>query len=252
MSTLRVLIVDDEPRARQFLRKMMMGEPDVEIVGECANGYEAIRQVRATRPDVMFLDVQMPELDGFDVLKKLHGAQMPALVFVTAYEKYALRAFEEHALDYLLKPFDRERFSRTLQRVRTESHLGQKERLAALLAQISEPATYLARMVVKHDGRMRLLATGDIECFESEDNYVRLYSGGDSYLVRETLGRLEMRLDPMRFIRVHRRALINVERLKEIQTGFHGEYYLLLASGKQLTLSRTYRDSFFKKFGHKM
>jgi two-component system, LytTR family, response regulator len=247
MSSLRVLIVDDELRARQFLRKMMMNEPDVEIVAECANGYEAIAKVRDTRPDVMFLDVQMPQLNGFDVLEKLHGEQMPAIVFVTAYEKYALRAFQEHALDYLLKPFDRERFRVTLRRARTEAmHLAQKDRVAALLANL--PSTYLERIVVKRAGRMVLIRASDIDSFESDDNYVRLYSGPDSYLVRETLSSFEKRLDPGRFIRVHRRAMINVEKLKEIQSGFHGEYNLLLINGRQLPLSRTYRDRFFTKF----
>lgn len=248
--SLRVLIVDDEPRARHLLRRLIETDPALEIVGECANGYEAIELVHSTRPDLMFLDVQMPELNGFDVLDRLD--HLPAVVFVTAFDSHAIRAFEKNALDYLLKPFDKERFLVTLQRAKSEigRKSAQPERLAALLDRMGKANDYLHRIAVKRNGRMFLIPTAEIECIEAEDNYVRISYGDTSYLLRETLGNLADKLDPKRFMRVHRCALMNIEKLEHAETGFHGQYHLVLSNGKQLTLSRTYRDNFFNTFGH--
>jgi len=200
----------------------------------------------------MFLDVQMPELSGFDVLRKL--AYRPAVVFVTAFDKYAVRAFDEHALDYLLKPFDQERLAETLRRATTaiehRQDSDQSVRLSALLAQLEQRPRYLERVAVKRNGRIRLLAMAEIDCLESDDNYVRVTSGDVSYLLRDSLTRFEEKLDPLYFIRVHRCAIVNVTKLEHIETSFRGEYKLVLNSGKRLTLSRSYRDNFFEKFGH--
>jgi len=251
-SDLRVLIIDDEPRARSFIRKLLLADPSVEIAGECANGYEAIRAIKAIKPDLILLDVQMPELDGFAVLKQLRPEEMPAVIFVTAYDQYALRAFEEHALDYLLKPFDQERFSRTLQhaKLRIVEQKNVQATITHLLANERCRSTYFKRITVKRNGRMLLLRAQDIEWIEAEDNYVLLHSGKDAYILRQTLSNIEGRLDPDNFIRVHRGAIVNIEALKEVQPGFSGAYGLELKSGTKLRLSRSYREKFFEKFGY--
>jgi two-component system LytT family response regulator len=249
--TLRVLIIDDEPRARSFIRKLLLADSSVEIAGECANGYEAIRAIKTKAPDLIFLDVQMPEVDGFTVLEQLLPEEVPAVVFVTAFDRYALRAFEEHALDYLLKPFDQERFSRTLQHAKlrtSERRSAQQVSIGRLLASVRRP--YLDRITVKRSGRMLLLPVQDIEWIEAEDNYVLLHSGKDAYMLRQTLSNIEDRLDPDSFIRVHRGAIVNIEALKEFQLGFSGTYELELKSGAKLSLSRGYRERFFGKFGY--
>jgi two-component system, LytTR family, response regulator len=250
---LRILIIDDEPRARSFIRKLLLNDPSVEIDGECANGYEAIRAIKTVRPDLIFLDVQMPELDGFAVLEQLQPEEVPAVIFVTAYDQYALRAFETHALDYLLKPFDQERFSRTLEHAKLrigERKNAHQEAIAQLLANENRRSAYLKRITVKRNGRMLLLRAQDIEWIEAEDNYVLLHSGKDAYILRQTLSNLEGRLDPESFIRVHRSAIVNIEALKEVQPGFSGAYGLELNSGAKLRLSRGYREKFFQKFGY--
>jgi two-component system, LytTR family, response regulator len=252
-SDLRVLIIDDEPRARSFIRKLLLDHPSVEIAGECANGYEAIRAIKAIKPDLIFLDVQMPELDGFAVLEQLRPEEVPAVIFVTAYDQYALRAFEEHALDYLLKPFDQERFFRTLQHAKRrigEQKNVQRATITQLLDNERRRSTYFKRITVKRNGRMLLLRAQDIEWIEAEDNYVLLHSGKDSYILRQTLSNIEGRLDPDNFIRVHRGAIVNIEALKEVQPGFSGAYGLELKSGTKLRLSRSYRERFFEKFGY--
>jgi two-component system, LytTR family, response regulator len=250
---LRVLIIDDEPRARSFIRKLLLADSSVEIAGECANGYEAIRAIKTKAPDLIFLDVQMPEVDGFTVLERLLPEEVPAVVFVTAFDRYALRAFEEHALDYLLKPFDQERFSRTLQHVKlriAERKSSQQAGIALLVANERRSSAYVERITVKRNGRMLLLRAQDIEWIEAEDNYVLLYSGKEAYILRETLSNIERRLDPQSFIRVHRCAIVNIEALKEFRPGFHGTYGIELKSGIKLRLSRGYREKFFERFGY--
>lgn len=250
---LRLLIVDDEPRARSLIRKMVRADSEVEIVAECANGYEAVAAVKERTADVMFLDVQMPEMDGFAVLRNLDGWELPAIVFVTAYDQYALRAFEVHALDYLLKPFDKERFLRTLQRakaqLRAATGFAQSQRIAELLERTKTAGSYLERIALKENGRVVLLKVSEIDWIEAEENYVRLHAGERSHMMRQSLTELESKLNPQQFSRVHRSAVINLAGLKEIRPQFHGEYRLLLQNGAQLTLTRTYRDRFFAKFG---
>jgi len=250
---MRVLIIDDEPRARNFVRKLLVGDFSVEIAGECANGYEAIRAIKTKRPDLIFLDVQMPEMDGFTVLERLGAEETPAVIFVTAYDQYALRAFEQHAFDYLLKPFDRERFFRTLEHAKlriAERKSTQHAAIAQLLASEQWRRAHLNRITVKRNGRILLVRTHDIEWIEAEDNYVLLHSGKEAYILRQTLSNIQNRLDPDTFIRVHRSAIVNIEALKELQPGFDGAFGLELKSGTKLRLSRGYRESFFQKFGH--
>lgn len=250
---MRVVIIDDEPRARNFIRKLLVSDFSVEIAGECANGYDAIRAIKAKRPDLIFLDVQMPEIDGFMVLEGLDPEEMPAVIFVTAYDQYALRAFEQHALDYLLKPFDQERFFRTLEHAKlriSERKSAQQSAIAQLLASEQHRRTCLNRITVKRNGRIQLLPTHTIDWIEAEDNYVLLHCGKDAYMLRQTLSNIEARLDPETFIRVHRSAIVNVEALKELQPGFDGAYGLELKDGTKLRLSRSYREGFFEKFGH--
>jgi len=249
---MRVLIIDDEPRARNFMRKLLVDDLSVEIAGECADGYEAIQAIKAKTPDLIFLDVQMPEIDGFTVLERLRPDEIPAVIFVTAYDQYALRAFEQHALDYLLKPFDQERFSRTLEhaKLRIAERKSTQPAIAQLLASEQRRRAYLNRITVKRNGRILLVPTQDIEWIEAEDNYVLLHSGKEAYMLRQTLSNIQNRLDPDTFIRVHRSAIINIEALKELQPGFDGAYGLELKSGTKLRLSRGYRERFFEKFGY--
>ena len=249
---MRVLIIDDEPRARNFIRKLLLADTSVEIADECANGYEAIRAIKTKAPDLIFLDVQMPEIDGFMVLKRLDHEEMPAVIFVTAYDRYALRAFEQHALDYLLKPFDQERFSRTLEHAKmriSERKSAQHAAIAQLLASQQHRRNCLNRITVKRNGRILLLPTHDIDWIEAEDNYVLLHCGKDAYILRQTLSNIQNRLDPDTFIRVHRSAIVNIEALRELRLGFDGAYGVELKNGTKLRLSRGYRERFFEKFG---
>jgi two-component system LytT family response regulator len=227
---------------------MLRASRDFELVGECANGYEAVEAVRGFRPDLMLLDVQMPELDGFGVLERIEPEQMPEVVFVTAYDQYALKAFEVQALDYLLKPFDEDRLLNTLNRarLRLEQQGGRpRQDIAALLERVKPPKDYVERFVVRLSGRILLLAVEDVDWIEAEDKYVRLHAKGTSYLMRDTIARLQSSLNPRRFIRVHRSAIVKVDSVKEILPDFHGDHEIVLLTGERLRLSRTYRDSFF-------
>jgi two-component system LytT family response regulator len=243
---IKVLIVDDEPLARDRLQKLLEAEPDVTVLGQCSNGKEAVKTIREKTPDLVFLDVQMPELDGFGVLSSLEAEHMPVIIFVTAHDKFALKAFEVHAVDFLLKPFDRERFQTALKRAK--QRIGQKQpgeldqRLAALLAEIKPEATALERMAVKTSGRVIFVKTSDIDWIEAADNYVNLHVGSESHLHRETLTALAERLPSKKFMRISRSTIVNVDRIKELQPLFHGEYAVILRNGTTLTLSRSYRD----------
>ena len=250
----RTLIVDDELLARERLRQLLLNEPEVEIAGECTDGREAVQTIRQEKPDLIFLDVQMPELDGFGVLQEIGDGPMPVIVFVTAHDKFALRAFEVHAVDYLLKPFDRERFQAALQRaleqVRHRTSGALDQRLSDLLAELKSPAKSksIERLAVKSGGRVVLLKVEDIDWIEAADNYVELHVGKQSHLLREKLSTLETRLAPEKFVRISRSTIVNVERVKELQSLFRGEYALILQSGERLTLSRSYRDK-LREFG---
>jgi two-component system LytT family response regulator len=243
---MRVLIVDDERIARNRLIALLEAEPDVEIVGECANGREAIDALSHTDPDVVFIDIQMPGADGLAVVRSIPAQKTPLIVFVTAYEKYAIEAFEVRAFDYLLKPFDRERFQRTLANVRREMARGRKpnlpKRLASLLDTI-ESRPKLERLAIRNKGHVTFLRPESIDWIEAADNYVCLHCGATTHVMRETMNALEARLDSSRFVRIHRSTIVNADRIRELQPWFRGDYRVILHDGTALTLSRTYRQS---------
>jgi two-component system LytT family response regulator len=231
-----------------MIREMLAGDSDVEIVAECANGREAVEAIRSLSPDLIFLDIQMPELGGFEVLESFEANQVaPYVIFATAYDQYAVRAFEVHAFDYLLKPFDEERFNVAWHRAKAQIKLdrtGERDRhILALLEELKAGPRYLERLVVKTGGRVFFLDVSEILCIEAEGNYVRVYDQTKHYLLRETISGLEEQLDPKQFLRIHRSAIVKIDKIKELQPWFHGEYRIILENGKQLTLSRNYRTN---------
>jgi two-component system LytT family response regulator len=246
---IRVLIVDDEPLARKRIKRMLGGDPEVEVIGDCASGQQALAMIREGEPDLVFLDIQMPEMDGFSVLEALAPERLPLIIFVTAYDQYALRAFEFYALDYLLKPFDRERFEKAMRRAREripkEKGDELNQRTIALLEEIKARSGYLGRLVVKSGGRVFFIKTEEIDWIEAEGKYVRLHVGRESHLLREAIGSLEAQLDPARFLRIHRSTIVNIDRIQELQPWFHNEYRVILRDGTELMLSRGCR----KKLG---
>jgi len=250
---IRALIADDEALARKFIRRMLKENRDFEIIGECSNGKETVAMIRKERPDVVFLDVQMPEMDGLAVLESIGIEQLPEIIFTTAYEQYAIRAFELHALDYLLKPFDQGRFRDAIkyakERFRSDRHNEGRMQLGALLENLKNKAQYLERLVIKGAGRITFLRTAEINWSEADDKYVHLHTSKASPMVRQTLSAMEAQLDPAKFRRVHRSAIVNVERIAELQPLFSGEYSILLQDGTKLILSRNYKDKLFELLG---
>ena len=243
--TIRAAIVDDEPLARRRIRNLLTQVRDVEVIAECANGREAIESLEESPPDLLFLDIQMPEIDGFDVLQAIGVGRVPVVIFVTAYDQFALRAFEAHALDYLLKPFDDERFEAALQRARARIRQQQgrdlDRRLHALLEEVRGDRDYLRRLVVPTGDRSIFIRTDQIDWIEAERNYIRLHVGGRAYLLRENLSRIESALNPTTFCRIHRSTIVNVDRIQAVESLFHGEYLLVLHDGTKLTSGRSYR-----------
>jgi len=242
---IRTLIVDDESLARERLRQLLQDKPEIEIIGECADGQEAVTALEKDRPDLVFLDIQMPELDGFGVLKAIRAEPMPVIVFVTAHDQFALRAFEVHAVDYLLKPFDRERFgialNHALEQVKQRGRTGISEKQSAVLAEL-KPAKPVERLAVKTGGRVFLIKVPDIDWIEAAHNYVELHVDKQTHMLRDTLNAIEARLPSDQFVRISRSVIVNIERIKELQPLFYGEYAIILQSGVRLTLSRRYRD----------
>ena len=243
--SIRVLIVDDEPLACERIRTLLAAEPDVEIAAECRNGAEALRAIGKLTPDLVFLDIQMPELTGFEVLDRMNPAHVPVIIFVTAYDQYALKAFEVCALDYLLKPFDRDRFTRALTRARAEldrRKAGQvNEQVLKLISELQKSKTYVEKLIVRAGGRVFFLRIDEIDWIEAAGNYVRLHAGKEEHLYRETMTNLESQLNPERFARIHRSTIVNVERIKELQPWFRGDYQIVLRDNRKLVLSRSYR-----------
>jgi two-component system LytT family response regulator len=243
---IRVVIADDEALAREQISDLLKRFDDCELVQLCADGREALTAIEEHRPDLLFIDIEMPELTGFEVLQEIRLAPMPVVVFVTAYDKYAIQAFEAHALDYLLKPFDFERFERTLSRARQQivaSRNGElSEKLLAMLQSRKSEPKFLDRLAIKSRGRVIFLKTDEITWIEAAGNYLELHTGKDSHLIREPISDFEQRLNPERFIRIHRSCIVNVECIKELQPGFGGEYLVVMNDGQQLTASRGYRE----------
>jgi two-component system LytT family response regulator len=242
----RALIVDDESLARKRVRRLLADEPDVSVVGECGTGRDAIKAVQEMSPDLLFLDIQMPEIDGFDVLRSIASEKMPLIIFTTAYDQHALRAFEVHALDYLLKPFKQERFKLAVERAKglmagnglRATDLG----LAALIEKLRADQNYLTRFMVKSSDRVVLVEAAAVDWIESAANYALLHVGDKTHIVRETMQTLEARLSPKIFQRVSRSVIVNLGRVKELQPMGKGQYVIILASGKRLAMSRGIRD----------
>ncbi len=250
---LRAIIVDDEPAARRGVRMLLERDAGVEVVGEAAGGAEAAELMQAAKPDLAFLDVQMPGCDGFEALAKVGPGVAPAVVFVTAYDEHALRAFEVNAVDYLLKPYDDVRFYAALQRAKAEIRRRQTEavntRLTQLLDYIQQSSARPAeeeesgdRILVKSSGEIFFLKADEIDWIEAEGDYMKFHTAGRAHLMRETMARLEARLDPKRFIRIHRSTIVNIDRVRKLSPTFAGEYAVILADGTKLRLSRGYHD----------
>jgi two-component system LytT family response regulator len=243
---MRVLIAEDEPLVREGIRALLRDEADVTVVGEARNGDEALALIAAAAPDVVFLDVRMPQRDGFDVIAALPANRRPAIVFVTAFDDYAIRAFDVHAVDYLLKPFDGERFRLALARARLRILQGGTSPgdLEALIDTLRHRRTYPDRLLLRHDGRTTAVPTVEVDWIEAADNYVIVHARAGKYMVRETLKSLEDTLDPFCFARAHRSAIVNLARVQSLEPLPGGEYRIRLTSGARLTLSRGYRDRF--------
>ena len=246
MKKIRTLIVDDEPLARERLASLLSGEADVEIVGQCRDGEEAVTAITDHTPDLVFLDVQMPAMNGFEVIEAVGSERMPLVIFVTAYDQHALKAFQVRALDYVLKPFDRDRFQEALQRARGQIQRDETgdlgRRLLALVKDLRRDQPKTDRLVVKSGGRLFFLRADEIDWIEAAGNYVRLHVGPASHLLRETMNAIEGRLDAEKFFRIHRSRIVNMERIQEMQPWLNGEYAVLLRTGTRLTLSRGYRE----------
>ncbi|HVT99448.1 MAG TPA: LytTR family transcriptional regulator DNA-binding domain-containing protein [Acidobacteriaceae bacterium] len=237
--TIHVVLADDEVLARQKLRLLLREQTDCEVVGECATAAETVALVRATHPDVVFLDIRMPDMDGFDVVDALSAEPeftMPRIVFTTAYDQYAVRAFDVHAVDYLLKPFAPQRLQTTLQRIRERGNGG------AAVGGEKKGGRYTSRIVFKSKGRILFLPVSEIRWIAAEENYVRIFTENETHLLRETMARLEERFDPQLFLRVHRSAIVNLQHVREVRTESDGETAVILLNGQKVPMSRSYRS----------
>lgn len=259
---MKILIVDDEPLARERIREMLKNEPQIEFIAEAGDGGEALALIRASKPDIVFLDIQMPDINGFEVLEKLDAQQIgtiPAIVFVTAYDQHALRAFEFYAIDYLLKPFDRQRFAETLnlakERIRQQTGGEYQRRMLDFLEKINPAPEYLEWLTVKKDERIKLLRADEVYWIEAQGNYVSLKFEDGAEMLRETMDKLEAQLNPRVFVRIHRSAIVNISQISELQMSARGEYRVVMRGGKTFALSRGYRsrfDAFLKNSAFKV
>jgi two-component system LytT family response regulator len=254
--SLRALIVDDEILARKALSRLLKNEPGVNVIGQCGDGESAVDAIRRTQPDLVFLDVQMPEMDGFRVVEAIGVEHMPVTIFVTAFDRYALEAFDANAVDYLLKPFAADRLSRALARAR-ERCLGRQDkeaaqRLFSLLDRTRSQSDYAQRLTVSTRGRIIFVPVADIDWIEAEDNYARLHVSRRVYDVRETLQALMEKLDPRNFIRIHRSTIVNLHRIREVQPWFQGSHIVMLHSGEELRMSRYQRDAVERLLGKRI
>ena len=261
MIKIRTIIIDDESLAREKIRTFLKRETDIEIVGECRNSTEALSSIIDLKPDLIFLDIKMPGMNAFEMLENLKVKKLPEIIFTTAFDKYAIKAFEVHAIDYILKPFDRERFINTLNRARV--HLENKEignsnkRILEALNDLKEKKTdksehqnekYTDRIVVKANGRIYFIKAIEIEWFEASGNYLKVFASGNSHLIRETLSNIEKKLDPEKFLRIQRSVIINLDFLKELKIWFHNEYLVYMKNGTKFTSGRSYKNNLDKIF----
>ena len=250
---IKTLIVDDEPLARQTIRELLFDDPEIEVIGECNSGLEAVNFIRQQSPDLLFLDIQMPGMNGFEALAKIEYERIPAIIFVTAFDQYALKAFDVHALDYLLKPFTDKRFKESLRQAKTNVELREINRLSqSLLALLNDRAggetapvkrkSFLTRFMIRAGGRVTFLKTADVDWIAADDYYIKLHVAGKSHLLRLSMNELEEKLDPKTFLRIHRSTIVNLERVKELHQNPNGEYVAVLKDGTELKLSRNRRE----------
>ncbi|MGB0522975.1 MAG: LytR/AlgR family response regulator transcription factor [Flammeovirgaceae bacterium] len=253
----KVVIVDDEHYAREVVRHLLERDATISILAECANGYEAVEAIVKLKPDLVFLDIQMPEMDGFQVIKQVEHFCRPYYIFATAYDSFALQAFDVNALDYLLKPFDDERFYRALHKAKAQifqqgvDEIGEK--LSGLIeyaqANSKSVGQYLSRIPIKEKGRIRFIQTAYIDWVEAADQYVQIHVGPEKHVIRESMNTLETQLDPKLFFRIHRSSIVNLNRIQELQPYFKGDYMVILQDGTQLKLTRTRKEAFQRAFG---
>ena len=243
---MKTIIVDDEPLACRRIRRLLQTDEDVEVVAICTNGQEAVKAIEEHQPDLLFLDVQMPGMDGFEVLQSIDLERPPQIIFVTAYDQYAIQAFEVHALDYLLKPFDRERFAKAVNRAKEIIQKNQQKaitkELLTMRDELRVKPKYLDRLVIRTAGRIFFLKTQEIDWIEAHGKYVTIHAGKEAHLLREGISALEGDLNPSKFVRIHRSTIVNADRIKELQPWFHGDCKILLVNGTELMLSRHYRQ----------
>lgn len=245
---IHALIIDDMKLARQRLRRYLADESGIEIIGECQNGREAIESIRSQKPDLIFLDVQMPEVDGFQVLEEIGTENAPVIIFVTAFDQFALKAFDFHAIDYLLKPFDKERLSAALSKAKKmlENNQSQDEfgeRLQSLLNEVKPSANFIKRLAIKSNSRTIFLTVDEIDWIGAAGNYLELHAGKKTHLLREKMSEIEAKLDPVLFVRIHRSTIVNLHRIREMHPLFKGDQLLILSDGTELTVSRTFREN---------
>lgn len=243
---IRTIVVDDEDLSRGRIHSLLEQQPDVEVVAACDDGPSALEAIDRLQPDLVFLDVQMPGMDGFEVVENIDADRVPAVVFVTAYDGHAIRAFEIHALDFLLKPYDQTRFEKALARARAHLRSNQGKamdsRLVSLLEELRDERKYAERLIVKSGGRVFFVRTEEIDWIEASGNYVKIHTGSDAHLLRESMKNMEGKLDPKIFVRIHRSAIVNIDRIKELEPWFHGEYIVIMRDGTRLTASRVFSD----------
>jgi two-component system, LytTR family, response regulator len=252
--TIRAVVVDDEPLARRGLLRFLKNDPEVEVVDECVDGESAVATILSTKPDLVFLDVQMPEMDGLSVVRTVGISRMPVAIFVTAYDGYALRAFEVSAIDYLLKPVAQERFTEALtrakRRIAEKSQCDLNQNIKAMLERL-RGNEYVEHLSVQHNGRIVLVRTKEIDWIEANGNHARLHVGVRTHEIRETLNTLERKLDPREFLRIHRSTIVNVRAIKEMHPWFHGYHLVLLQNGQELRMSR-YQNKVAQQLGFRM
>lgn len=249
MSKIRTLIVDDEPVARQGMRRLLKSEPDVAIIGECGDGVQAVEAIATANPELVFLDIQMPELDGFGVVQTLGTDRMPSFIFVTAYDDFALRAFQVHAMDYLLKPVKAPLFRDALDRARNQIRANypatMSDKFQSLLQGLHDAKRYRRRLVIRSTGKLIVIKVEEVQWFEAQGDYICVHHGGKRHLLRERLTALENSLDPGQFARIHRSAIVKIDCIQEIQPLTNGDYAAILTTGEKLTISRSHRERVF-------
>lgn len=257
VAPIKVLIVDDEPFARRYIRKLLADEPNVEVVGEAGSGKAALRAIAKSEPDLMFLDIQMPEMDGFTMLQHIAPADLPVIVFTTAYEEFAVRAFEVHAVDYLLKPFDQQRFCQALEHARSllserRSRDQESAQIVELLRSIHDKPKYLERLLVKRNGRIVFVKIDKVDWIKADDKYIHLFGENIRHMIRQTLSSIAAQLDPKQFVQINRSVIVNIDAIEELHPMFNGDHEVQMRGGRKFILSRNHRGKLFDILGRPM